>query len=411
MPLAADGAFFVPDILNAVRSHTRFFAVFTLLACGLQAETLLVLPLFNLSKSKSLDWIGESISESIIEAYSAQGRTVVRPEVRDEILRQMNVRRYVPLTKASVMELAVNLDADVVLYGEFDFTPAPAGSASKGSLRVSTRVLDVKKMRKGPEFSVTGPLEELSTIQANMAWQASAGVPPGVAMSEQDFRRRHPPVRVDALENYVRGLQANSAEQKYRFFTIAARLEPGFSQPCFQLGKMNFDKGDYRAAAGWLAKVSSEDQHYQQALFLLGTSRLNTGDFKGAEQALRQVAKVVPLPEVLNNLGAALLRSGDPGAVGVLQEALNTDNADPDYHFNLGYALWRSGSYQAAAEQFRATLDRNPSDETATLLLGRCLKQQAPRPGDAKTDALERLKTQFNDSAWLALKSMLENKN
>ena len=152
------------------------------------------------------------------------------------------------------------------------------------------------------------------------------------------------------------------------------------------------------------------DIHYRESLFFLGLSRYHTGDFKGAVDVLAKLAGMVPLAEVLNNLGAAQLRTADSGAAQAFLKAVETDPADPVYHFNAGYALWRKGDYGLAAESFRSALQRKPEDDTATLMLGRCLKQQGPRPGDLRTEALERAKTEYNESAWLALKSMLTPK-
>lgn len=386
------------------------FFCLLVLALPIPAQTVLILPFFNVSKARNLDWIGDSLSETVLEAFVAAGVGVVPPESREEILRQMSVRRYALLTRASVMEIAVNCDAGVVLYGEFDFAAAPPGSPSKGVLRVALRVLDVKRMKRGAEFNVTGPLEELSTIQSRLAWQSLHSLSSKFTQTEEEFRRSRPPVRIDALESYVRGLLAPGTDVKYKLFTNAVRLEPTYSQPCFHLGKLNFAARVYRGAVDWLQKVNPADIHYREALFLQGLSRYHTGDFKGAVEVLRSLAGMVPLAEVLNNLGAAQLRAADPGAAESFLKAIELDPADPVYHFNAGYALWRKGDYEPAAASFRSALQRKPDDDTATLLLGRCLKQQAPRPGDLKTEAQERLKTEYNESAWLALKSMLTPK-
>ena len=398
------------DILTNVWRRLIPFLCLIGLATPLSAETVLIVPFFNVSKARNLDWIGDSLSETILESFAAEGVGVVPAENRDEILRQMSVRRYAVLTRASVMEIAVNCDAGLVLYGEFDFTPAQAGGSSKGTLQVALRILDVRRMKRGAEFNITGPLEELSTLQSRLAWQSLHSIAPDTTHTEEDFRRSHPPVRIDALESYIRGLLATQTDLKYKLFTNAVRLEPSYSQPCFYLGKLNYAARTYRGAADWLQKVNPADIHYRESLFFLGLSRFQTGDFKAAAEVLQKLAGMIPLAEVLNNLGAAQLRVGDLGAAASFLKAVELDPADPVYHYNSGYALWRKGDYEPAADSFRAALQRKPEDDTATLMLGRCLKKQGPRPGDLKTEALERLKTEYNESAWLALKSMLTPK-
>jgi tetratricopeptide (TPR) repeat protein len=217
-------------------------------------------------------------------------------------------------------------------------------------------------------------------------------------------------VRVDAVENYVRGLLAASVDQKHRFFTQAARLDERFSQPCFQLGKIYWEKQEYRVAAGWLARVKRSDSHYLESQFFLGLCRYYNGDYLLASQAFQTVGVWVPLNEVWNDLGAALSRLGLPSAAENFTKALEGDSADPDYRFNLGYVLWKSGKFDAAAESFRSVLDRSPNDNEATSFLGRALRKDGPHPGDARTEGRERVKTNYEETAYRQLKAALENK-
>ncbi len=371
------------------------------------ADTILVLPFFNAGKARNYDWIGDSISETMLDSLAAEGLSVVAPEVRDQAIHDLNVRRYAILTRASVMEIAVNADASFVVYGEFEVTPPPPPGGTKEALRIGARILDVRHVRRRGEFSLTGAVDDLSSTQNALAWRVLGVFAPDRAHSEEQFRRTHPTVRNDALENYIRGLRATTPEQKNKFLSTAARLAPSFSQPCFQLGRLNFGTRNYQAAAVWFEKVAQLDLHYREALFYLGLSRYYLGEFKSAADALRKLAGLIPLPEVLNNLGAVLVRLGDAEAVPAFQKAIETDPADPDYYFNAGYALWRRGDFAAAADSFRASLQRKPDDENATLLLGRCLQQSGPRPGDVRTEALERVKSEYNEAAWFALKAML----
>jgi len=116
----------------------------------------------------------------------------------------------------------------------------------------------------------------------------------------------------------------------------------------------------------------------------------------------------VPLSEVYNDLGAAESRANRPSALDSFRKALEGDPSDSTYQFNLGYALWKSGDFQAAAEKFQAVLSRDPADEVAGLLLTRCEKRTAARPGDPRTDGLERLKSNYEESAYWQLKAVLQ---
>jgi len=390
------------------RPLTLFLALFFTITSA-SAETVLVIPFFGLSSSPDLDWISESISQTLHEALASRGILVSSRDDRQEVYRRLSIRQNARLTRASVLKVAEALDAAWVIYGEFQFLPA-AEATSRGTLRLAAFLLDTKQMRKGPEFVEQGPLEELARLQNQLAWQALRFLAPHSTPSVAQFLLEQPPVRVDAMENYIRGLLASAPEQKHRYFTQAARLDPGFSRPCFELGWLYWEKKEYRLAAGWLSRVKPADPRYLEANFLLGLCRYYTSDYEGARTAFELVAQSVPLNEVFNDLAAAQSRRNLPQALENFEKALEGDPSDPDYHFNVGYVLWKRRDFAAAAERFRAALERNPEDTQATSLLGRCLQKSGPRPGDPRSDGLERLKHNFEERAYRELKAQLDSK-
>lgn len=384
---------------------------FFLFAPILSADTYLVLPFFNLTNSSNLDWIGESIAESIRDTLTSEGVLTIDRDDRAEVYRRLSLRQYVLLTQASVLKIAEALDADVVIYGQFELGPPPTGQPIiKGSLKITAHTINVRHFRKGPEFKESSSLEDLASLQSHISWQVLQFAVPKGAPSEEEFRRRRKPVRVDAIENYIRGLVSTTDQQKHRFFTQAARLDPSYSQPCFELGRMLSQSKNHRSAIEWLKKVPETDPNFREATFLLGLALYSTNDFSGAQAAFQLVAATVPLNEVLNNLGASQSRQNRPEAIETLKRALEGDNGDPDYHFNVGYALWKAGQFNEAAEKFRAVLAREPEDEEAELFLDRCLKSSGPRPGEIRIEGRERLKETYHEAAWWQLKAMLEKR-
>jgi len=397
----------------AVEAAGAFFALLVLAPFCRAADTIAVLPLFNADEAKSsnLDWIGESAAETIHESLSTAGLLVLAREDREEVYRRLSVRPAVILTKASVIKIGETLDAGEVVFGAYKLDGAESGSTSlQSNIRLTIHVIDLKKMREMPAIEQSGPLETLSQMEMKLAWALLNRLAPDRAQGEAEFLRDRPPVRVDAMESYVRGLMAASPEQKTKLFTQAARLDDHFSQPDFQLGRMLFLKKDYKTAAMWLAKVTKNDSHYMEASFRLGICRYYEGDFDGAIRQFRMVVTVVPLNEVYNNLGAALSRKEDGAALENFKKALDGDEGDPDYWFNTGYALWKQRQFDQAAEKFRAVLDRSRNDQDATAMLGRCLKMEGPRAGDTRSEGRERIKTTFEDSAFRQLQAELQGK-
>src|SRR4051794_16989320 len=125
------------------------------------AENFLVLPFFNSDKSNNLEWVGESISEAIRETLASEGVLTLDREAREEAFRRLSVKPYTKLTTASVIRLAESVEADQVIFGSFELVkpPPPPGAEAKvkGTVRIEAQAVDLKKARRGPEYTEVGP--------------------------------------------------------------------------------------------------------------------------------------------------------------------------------------------------------------------------------------------------------------
>ena len=399
-----------PLALATIEQMVRWLAVGLFgVACSVFADTAAVLPFFNKTvAAPNLDWIGESVTETVREALGITGiLTLDRKEIL-EGYRRLGLRQGA-LTEASVLKIGEAVDAEQIVFGSFEFSAPASGPVTAGSLKVTARILDRRHMRAGPEFTETAALQDLATLEAHLAWRALKSIAPAMAPPESEFLSLRTPIRLDAEENYVRGLLASSTEQKEKYFMQATKLDPRFAHAYYQLGQLHYQRKEYKQAVTWLEKVGLADIHSHEASFLLGLARFQTGDYKGAQQTFQMIAAVIPLSEVYNNLGAAESRANliQP-SIDNLRRALEGDANDTVYRFNLGYALWKKGDFTAAADSFRVVIDLDPSDAVAPLLLARCQKKQGPRSSaDPRLDNLERLKSNFEERAYMQLKSLL----
>ncbi len=396
------------------------------------ADTAVVLPLFNYTKSPNLDWIGESVAERIRESLASEGLLLVSREDRMEVYHRLSIRPTAILTRATIFKIGQSVDASQVIFGQYELTPAalpvpaaaaPAAPASTdasqtaapdpkaalhGTLRLTGFVIDLKHMRLGPTFSADGPMTDLSVIQTKVAWLVLHYLSPKLSISEEDFMRTRPPVRVDALESYIRGLLATSDDVKIKLFTQATKIDDHYSEPAFQLGRLYFRKKLYRDSSLWFSKVAGTDSHHMEAMFFLGLCRFYQGDYESAIKQFQTVADSVPLNEVFNNLGAAQSRLDKPDALESFKKALEGDEADPDYWFNVGLMLWKQGQFAAAKAKFTAVLERNPQDQEASDMLGRSMRGEAPKANVASPK--ERVKSTFEETMFLQLKAELKQK-
>jgi tetratricopeptide (TPR) repeat protein len=381
--------------------------LFLCLAQILLAETVLIVPFYNLSNSKNISWIGESLAESLGEALAAEGIVRVAPDERRAAMAAMDIQPSARLTQATVLEVAINVDAGVAVHGEFALLGA-AGEPRQ--VRITGSVVDIRQMRRVAHIEETGPLDDLSQIQFRLAWKLIRALRPNYAVPVETYRQMHPAVRLDAMENYIRGLLATNQEQQLRFFSTAARLAPAYSEPSLRLGLYQLERKDYRAAASWLAKVGTSASRHREASFYLALCQYHLGEFEPARVRLEQLAAELPLNEIFNNLGVVQARLDQEAALSSFARAIEADPADPAAHFNAGYYLWRKGRFDEAKARFAETLERSPEDEAAEIMIERCEDRQGPQPGDPRTERQERLKTRYDESGWLMLKQMFAPK-
>ncbi len=149
------------------------------------------------SPTSSVDWVGESISETIREALASRGVvTLDRDDVMDAY-RRLRLRPSLEPSAASVLKLGDTMDVEQIVSGTFSVSPV-AGSESKGSLKVSARITDRHRMRQSPEFRETGALEDLATLEAHVAWRTLQALAPQSAPPESEFRSLRFNIRLDA---------------------------------------------------------------------------------------------------------------------------------------------------------------------------------------------------------------------
>jgi len=136
-----------------------------------------------------------------------------------------------------------------------------------------------------------------------------------------------------------------------------------------------------RQSIRWLLRVPAADPRYTDARFYLGLSAYGASDFNAAANYFREVAKIMPLNEVYNNLGAAEDQLNQNVALDDFRRALDGDPNDPVYLFNLGAALLRTNAFDEAAKRLDAVVDRSPNDKEAQDLLTRAQDRVNSPPG------------------------------
>jgi tetratricopeptide (TPR) repeat protein len=358
-----------------------------------------MLPFTNVSTPAAANqsWLAESIPEALRQSLLAKGAPAIS---RDDVMlafSDLKLRPATELTQASVLKLGQTLDADRVVFGTYRIEAE--------SVTIEAMVSDRSRARVYGPFRESGLLVELDRLEAHLAWQALSVLLPGAAGPEGNHRALRPAVRVGGEENFIRGLIATTPADREKFYIQAARADPRFARPALELGKIELARKNFKAAADWLTRVESADTSFPEASFYLGVARFRLNDLPAAQAAFERITEVLPAAEVFNNLGVVESRRNSLHALSTFREALEVNPSQADYHFNMGFILFKTGQFDAAADRFRAVLERNPADQTATILLGRALKADSFRKGssaDARLTNAERFKDSLEEPTFRA---------
>lgn len=340
-----------------------------------QVRTILVFPFENQSTRAELGWIAESFAEILSSRLGTPDSYVLSREERNAAYERLGLPLGTPLTLASVYKLAESLAADWAVVGNF---------AVEGERLVArSRLLDLGRMRLSSTLEASGELADLVDLQTRLAWRLLATHDTRfTAGKEEDFRRRFPEVRLDAFENYIRGIAAADGETRVGFLREADRLNPRDLKAAFELGRYYFEQKDYANSAKWFRKIDEKDPNYVEGTFLLGVDEFFLGNEAAAEKHFAALGKEFPLKEVWNNLGVMKTRRGRYAeALTDFERAYQGEPADQDFGFNMAACLWYLKRDEEAARVLGKALRLAEEDAELRVLLAMVLARRGDSEG------------------------------
>jgi tetratricopeptide (TPR) repeat protein len=367
-------------------------------------RTMVVIPFENTSPTPGLEWLGESFPETFHEQLNSPVLYVAGRDERLHAYDRQGVPAGVHPPRATLYRLAEQMDVDYAVLGSYRYDGA--------RLTAIAQLLDMRAERLLPAVTESGPLADLGTLQSALAWDLLRLIRTDYSVPRDKYIASVRPAHLDALENYVRGTLATSAEEKVKYYREAVRINPAYAQAWLELGKTYYAQRAYELAITALSQVQQSSSTSglmsgavaREANFYLGLAAYAHGDFAKSETAFQFVAARLPLAEVYNNLGVVASRRGQKKASEYFQRAIENDPSDPDYHFNMGVTLSLAGDRAGATRELRAALDHRPSDAEAKMMLDSLTTPAgsgAIVPSSATTKVpAERIKRNYEEDAF-----------
>jgi tetratricopeptide (TPR) repeat protein len=334
-------------------------------AAQADSSTVLVLPFENLSNDRTLDWIGEGISELIISRLQTEpGVYVFSREERLAVFEKLGLPETAMVTRATALKLAWEHGADNVVMGTFSGTPE--------DFHILAHLVDVDAAA-GIEVKADGKLQDVIPLTMTLSWQLLRRIIPGTASPESDYTAR-PPTPRSPFENYIRALLTQDLQKRIDLLQTAIRLYPQYGAALFQLGRTFHLQRDFAISNQWLLKLPASTPERRQVLFLMGLNYFYLGEYERSMGMFQQLPQIY---DVLLNLGAATSRKGDlTGAIAIWKRAATLDPLESDTFFNIGYLSYLKNDLDAAEKNLVESLRLSGRDSEALFLLGRTFEKQ-----------------------------------
>src|SRR5262245_27405101 len=284
-------------------------------AARAEAGTILVFPFENVSTDRSLDWLGEGISELFVERLQfAPGTYVFSRDERLAAYEKLGIPETTAASRATQLKLGWEIGADKIIVGRF--------SGTADDFKIAAHTIDMELSRASEEATVRGKLQDIIALTTDLGTKMNIG---GTVTGA------HPQ---SAFENYVRGLLSTDPMKQVSFLETSIRQDPDYVPAILALGHVYHLERDFANSNRWLQKVTRLGPELVQAQFMMGLNYFYLGDY------VRSIAIFDQLPQtwdVLLNRGAALSQKGDlPGAIAAWQRATGLDPLRNDAFFNIG---------------------------------------------------------------------------
>jgi tetratricopeptide (TPR) repeat protein/TolB-like protein len=362
---------------------------------------LLVLPFDNRTGQPSLEWIREAAPEILGSRFQSAGFAPMSREDRLYALDHLGLPEGFHPSRATALKLAQTLDADSIIVGSY---------VTDGSgIIAEAQVVDVPRLRMSQAVTARGEMKDLIEVFDTLAWRLTKQLDPQFTVAEETFVAAGRGMRVDAFEQYIRGITEPDHDERLRHLNQAVALNPAFGPAWMALGREDYNGQQYELAAAAFAKVGPNDPDALQAGFYRGLALVFSGNYAKAEQSFAAVAQVLPLAEVVNNEGVAVSRQGHDGSA-LFRQAVAADANAADYHFNLAVSLKRHGDAAGALAELAQCLKLRPNDSEAQTLEEDWKAPAAKQDADAeaKPDPLERIARDFDAVAFRQAAQMLD---
>lgn len=394
------------------------------------ADTVIILPFENTSNKVEFNWVGESFADALSELLKVPTLNVISNQERKIIQQRLRVPLTILPSLATSLKLARESNATLLIAGKYNIIPADGDVAA--SLNVKVNIIRVNEGRflseefpdgtlKTREINLSDALQNLQTIQGQVAYQVLYQRDKALPFSQNQFIDAANKVPARAFEAYIKGLLSAANEATREIYLknamrIFAEEKEGqvYSDAALELGHLYLNQKKYNDAIAYFSQIQPESPQYAESAFFTGLIQWQQKNYEQALAVLRPLADDLKLTSVYNTLGAiavkasraeaknkgksdALLKEG----IEYLQKAFESEPDKINTVFNFGMALFMNNNFNESIERFRSVIVNNPRDGESYFILSKGLKSISDTTAEDMDNQARRFLTANNRYAVL----------
>ena len=139
--------------------------------------------------------------------------------------------------------------------------------------------------------TASGEMKDLIAVFDSLAWKLTRQLDPGFNVAEETFVAAGANVRLEAFEQYIRGITESDQAERLRHLQEAVKLSPGFAPAWMALGREDYNGQQYEQAAAAFAKVGRDESRLSGSRLL---SRALADVFRQLRQGGRRLCRRLP---------------------------------------------------------------------------------------------------------------------
>ena len=239
--------------------HITVAAVLALLAPPLAeaqpaaGSRILVVPFENIQREPRLHWLSEASAVLLADELNARGLGAIARDERVGAFEQLHLPLSASLSHATVIKVGHLVGATEVIVGTLAF--------EGDNLKVEAHSIRIDVGRLQPQVSERAHLTDLFAIFDRLAGRLA----PDVRLTAAAGGTRP---SLDAFENYIKGLIAESPAAQAAFLETAVKLFRGYDRAELALWSVRTDEDDHTAALAAARAVPAASPLARRARFL-----------------------------------------------------------------------------------------------------------------------------------------------